>query len=200
MSQQIISIEQVEAAFQEIGKLAEEEYGLTLEALLKSDMAEERLRRLAGIILKTPFAKPMMPSSYNPTNARRSWHWDVDKFDDPRLVETGHYKLLKKLRDEVTNKRWDELRDISTHETGLMWVLGKWLKGKLAGDERSFQEYYYEPTTPEVNLVLNAANLLPIVSVISGVVGVPVLAVNLALIVTQFSYEKLTNPPEQPDS
>jgi hypothetical protein len=198
MAEQTLSAEQVEAAFRDIDRLAREEYGLTLRRLLESPMAEDRLRRLAGVMLKAPFAYSTDPDSYNPTDARRSWHWDAARFDDPRLAGSGEYELLNQLRDEEGRGSWDDLQDI-THEAGLMWVLGKWLKGRLVGEAKSFREYYYEPTPPEVDLALSAVDLLPIASVLAGVVGVPVLAVNLALIVTKFGYEKLTEPPTQPE-
>ena len=47
---------------------------------------------------------------------------------------------------------------------------------------------------------LNLVDLVPVASVLAGAVGVPVLAVNLALIVIKFGYEKLTEPPQIPDS
>lgn len=199
MNEQNLSIRQLNAAFEEIDKLSRAEYGMTLQKLLELPMAAERLRRLAGIILKAPFATSTAPNSYNPTDSLRSWHWKAELFEDPDLVSTEQYQLLKQLRDEKCSGSWGELQAI-TNEAGLMWVLGKWLKGRLSGVEKSFKEYYYEPNTPEVNLALNAVNLLPVASVLAGVVGVPVLAVNLALIVTKFGYEKLTEPPMEPQS
>jgi hypothetical protein len=199
MKEYTLSQEQVESAFEEIDELAQAEYGVTLERLLELPMAEERLRRLGGVILKMPFATSTEPDSYNPTGSRQSWNWEAGCFEDPGLVGTEQYQLLEQLRDAQGSKSWDELRSIP-HEADLMWVLGKWLKGRLAGEEKTFRDYYYRGKSPEENLALNAVDLLPVASVLADAVGVPVLAVSLALIVTQFGYEKLTESPMPVDS
>jgi hypothetical protein len=201
MSTENISSEQVKTALAELGELADKEYGLTLKQLLEGPKAEQRLQRLAGVLLKKPFAQSHEPdASYNPTDAKRSWHWgDISQFDDQQLQQTGEYNLLKQLRDAGGERSWKDLQGI-THEAGLFYVLGRWIDGKLKGDERTFRDYYYDKKSPEVDFVLNVANLLPVASVLAGVVGVPVLAVNLALIVTKFGYEKVAESPAMPDA
>lgn len=199
MAEKRLSEEQVAAALADINTLAEEEYGLTLEAVLESELAEDRLRRLAGVLLKRPFGKPQSPDAYNPTGANRSWHWEIERFGDPQLKETDEYTVLKKIRDTQCNGSWGELQGV-THEAGLMWAVGKWLAGEIAGNEKTFREYYHEATSPEVNLLMNAANLVPFASLIAGVVGGPVLAVQLSLFAIQYGYEKLTEMPLQPDA
>ena len=145
--------EQVAAALREINELAEAEYGLTLEQLLDGPMAEERLKRVAGVLLKMPFAKSCEPQSYNPTDAKRSWDWDMSRFDEGQLRKTGEFDLLEKLLEAEGMKSWRDLIGI-THEAGLFWVLGRWVKGKIQGDQKTFQDYYYEKKSPEVDFAL----------------------------------------------
>ena len=198
MTEHTLSPQQVEAALKDIDQLAQKEYGLPLAQLLKSDDAGPRMQRLAGVILKKPFAEPKKPGPYNPTGASRSWHWDAERLDNPALAGTPEHELLKQLRDAQGGHGWGYLLDV-THEAGLMYVVGKWLKARMDADPKSFRQCYYEPTSPEVDLVLNVANLLPYASALAGLVGAPVLAVNLALILAKFGYEKLTDPPPQPE-
>jgi hypothetical protein len=198
MNEQTLSKEQVVEALKDIDKLAQEEYGLPLEALLESELAEDRMRRLAGVLLKRPFAKAETPGTKNPTGASRSWHWVTDPFNDPQLIDSDSYRLLEKVRDAEFNGNWQELQNI-TQEAGLMWAVGKWLAGQMAGDDKTFRKCYYDATSPEVKLFLNIANLVPFATLMAGVVGVPVLAVQLSLFAAQFGYEKLTVVPKEPD-
>lgn len=205
MTTEELTAEQVEAALAELGIRANEEYGCTLEEVLGGPKAEQRLQRLAGVVLKRRFADPQEPyespatlgsDSRNPTEAKHSWHWEASRFEDPELQQTGEYALLDEIRGEWT---WKQLQDGADGESGLFWILGTWIRGRLGGDKSTLWDRYHAPKSPEVELAISVVDLLPITGVLAGVVGLPVLAVNLALIVIKFGYEKLADPPEVPD-
>jgi len=198
MNKHLLTEKQVADALAEINKLAEEEYGLPLEALLTSNLAEERLLRLSGVLIKRPFAKRNPPGVYNPTNANYSWHWNIARFSDPQLTDLDEYKILKEIRDLECNESWSEIKNMS-HEAGLMWAVGKWLTGQIAGEEKTFRDCYYDSTSPGVNLLVNFTNLIPFASLMAGVVGGPLIAVQLSLFAMQFGYEKLTEVPPMAD-
>lgn len=198
MSEFALSKEEVEDALAEIRLLADEEYGRSLEDILNSVAAEDCLRRMSGILIKRPFATRNPPNNINPTNANYSWHWEYNRFLDAKMMQSDEYKILKEIRDSQFNNNWSDLAGI-TNETGLMWAVGKWLAGKISAKDKTFKDCYYDSTSAEVNLLLNAANLVPFASLLAGVVGGPVIAVQLSLYALQFGYEKLTEVEPKPD-
>lgn len=60
MSDHPLSRQEAEAALLELRDLAQTEYGVELERLFFSGSEEDRMRlvRLAGIVVKRPFAEP----------------------------------------------------------------------------------------------------------------------------------------------
>ena len=80
MTDKELSHEQVEAALKEINQLAQDEYGISISELLESPLGQERLQRMAGVLLKKPFAKSHEPDSYNPTESKRQWRCCLNIF------------------------------------------------------------------------------------------------------------------------
>jgi hypothetical protein len=191
----------VEAALTQLNELAESEYGQSLEKLLEDPKGEQRLRRLAGVVLKRPFAEreERRSASDNPTDARYAWDWDEQRFNDASLQKTEEYDLLVKLRD-AHGGSWGALTHVADDEVGLFYVLGKWIKGKVTNEGKTFRDYYYETKSPEVEAALSLVdqvfNLTPF---LAGFLGVPALTVSVALIAVKYGYEKVTDPPQTPD-
>ncbi|MHC4550795.1 MAG: hypothetical protein ACYTEZ_18705 [Planctomycetota bacterium] len=202
MPQEGLTQEQVEVSLAELDALCRCEYGCGLVDVLQGELAAVRLQRLTGVLLKKRFATMQRPDPHhNPTEAAHSWHWSIDLFDRPELQKTGEYDLLNQLRDAEGMPTWDHLASV-TQERGLYKVLTLWLKDKLAGEQgKTFREYYYAKETPEFKSTLDIANtIVGGASAIASVVGVPTIAVNLALIACEYGYEKLVDAPERLDA
>lgn len=206
MSDHPLSRQQAEAALQELRDLAQTEYGVELERLFFSGSEEDRMRlvRLAGIVVKRPFAEPQELGGYvGNFGASRAWLWDERTLDQqlqqPAAQALPEAQLLEAIQRD---NGWDQ-RDVLNiaQEAGLMYVIGRWLHGKLTEDEaRSFVEVYHQKRSKETDLAINIANLLPVVGFFAGVTGVPALGVSLAMLLVQYGFEKLTEPDTGPDT
>lgn len=202
MTDQTLTLEEAEAALADIRLLAKDEYGVELEQLFFSQDEESRMRlvRLSGILVKRPFAVPEEREHHSGNlGASKAWYWDVDKLNDPAREQTPEYQLMEKVRTDQGMEK-DGLLNIA-QEAGLMYVVGRWLYGKVTEDEaRSFVDLYYETKSKETELAISAANLLPVAGMLAGVTGIPALGVSLAMLLVQYGFEKLTAPDAGPDT
>ena len=202
MTDQPITLAEAEAGLAELRALAQDEYGMELEQLFFSGTEEDRMRlvRLAGILVKRPFAEPEEREHYSGNlGASKAWIWDERKLDDPANEQTPEYQFLERVRIDQDMDKGNMLG--IAQEAGLMYVVGRWLYGKVTEDEaRSFVEVYHEKRSKETDLVINMANLLPVAGFLAGVTGVPALGVSLAMLLVQYGFEKLTEPDAGPDA
>ena len=131
--------------------------------------------------------------------ASRAWIWDEARLNDPARHEAPEYRLLAQVRSDEGMEE-GQLLDIA-HEAGLMYVVGRWLHGKLTReDAESFLEVYHAERSKELDLAINAANLLPMAGYLAGLTGLPGVGVSLAMILVQYGFEKLTAPEPGPDA
>ena len=198
---QTLTLQEAEVAIAELRALAKDEYGVELEQLFFSGNEEDAMRlvRLSGILVKRPFAVPEECEDYSGNlGASKAWYWNVDKLNDPAREQLPEYQLLEQVRlDQGMEK--NNMLGIA-QEAGLMYVVGRWLYGKVTEDEaRSFVDLYYEEKSKETELAISAANLLPVAGMLAGVTGIPALGVSLAMLLVQYGFEKMTAPEARPD-
>ena len=210
---------QIRAALAELDELAHLEYGMPLEALLLSrePTSELRVQRLVGVALKRKFAKPAPPAPYTATHARRSWPWP-DGGDSLVPTESDAAKelaLLEQLRmpgpwnerkaltgspEDGVPVSWSEFKDDAEHERGLFKILALYVVDKFNRMERRTLKAYLEaPESKPFEAGLDLATLLfdaGVTTPLAGVLGVPALAVGIALVGIQYGYRKLTDPNE----
>ena len=202
MTDQTLTLQEAQAALADLRALSKDEYGVELEHLFFSQDEESRMRlvRLSGIVVKRPFAVPEEQAHYSGNlGASNAWYWDVNKLNDPAKEQTPEYQLLEKVRADAGMEK-DGLLGIA-QEAGLMYVVGRWLYGKVTEDEaRSVVDLYYEKKSKETELAISAANLLPVAGLLAGVTGIPALGVSLAMLLVQYGFEKLTAPDAGPDT
>lgn len=205
-----LSDEQVRKAVADLDGLTRREYGYGLDELLADPdrtLAELRLKRLTGILLKRRFGRPQkIGASPTATGSRRAWRWTVAKFDDPGLAGTPEYGLLDELRRDLGRQRGDpssaedpsfaELVDEAEHERGLFKVLALWLDDRLQKREaRSLKEYLEAAESARFEAALDTSNLLAgaALAPLFALVPVPAVVISLVLIGVKFGYRSITD-------
>ncbi len=206
-----LGLQEIRASLSELNSLSLEEYGITLEALLQdpSPRSAMRLQRLTGILLKRPFAIPSGAPAYNETAARRSWPWASESPEVHAAVAPAEFAVLNELRQpgpwheqtppagekEIT---WQQFKDDVEHERGLFKVLALYLNDKLRGREgKSFKEYLEAKESRPFEAGLDLADVVfssAIIDPLAAAVGVPTIAVGVALVAIHYGYRIFTDP------
>jgi hypothetical protein len=210
---------QIRAALAELDGLALAEYGMPLEALLLSrePISELRVQRLVGVMLKRKFAKPAPPTGDGATHALRSWPW-LDDGDSLVPIESDAAKelaLIEQLRmpgpwnerkpltgtaEDQVPVSWSKFKDDAEHERGLFKILALYVLDKFNKREtRTLKAYLEAPESKRFEAGLDLATLLfdaGVTAPLAGVLGIPTLAVGVALVGIQYGYRKLTDPNE----
>jgi hypothetical protein len=213
-SHERLEIEQIRAAIADLGALSESEYGMRLEQLLLDETSGPlRLQRLSGIVLKRKFARRRANAGYSMTGANWSWPW-VEGSPEPHGASSSReLQLLNELRkagpwneskpqaqSRGDESSWEDFKADVEHERGLFKILALWVDDKWNGNETKTLRAYLE--TPEsrrfetgldlTTLVFDAAITGPL----AALLGVPTLAVGVALVGIQYGYRRLTDPTE----
>ncbi len=206
-----LSRSQIRDALRVLDDLAQEEYGASLETLLLSggELASLRLERLTGIALKRPFAIPRVGANRSATNARRSWSWSDQSLDSCRRDSPDAFAVLEELRSPGPWNRsiiargagsapvsWDHFKRDVEHERGLFKVLALYVADRLSGTgSKSLRAYIEASESRRFEAGLDLAVLVSdaaLMSPIAALIGVPEVAVGLALIGIQFGYRRFT--------
>jgi len=208
--QQHLGLQDIRAALSELNTLSLDEYGLTLEAVLldPSPVAEMRIQRLTGILLKRPFATMSATPSYSETGARRSWPWAQESPDARRASAPTEFAILEELRQAgpwqevtppagATEITWIQLKDDVEHERGLFKVLALFLNDKIRKREgKSFKEYLEADESRHFEAGLDLAEMLfdsAVTAPVIAAVGVPGVAVGVALVAIQYGYRTFSD-------
>jgi hypothetical protein len=207
-------LEEIRAALLELNEISLDEYGVGLEDLLldRSPNSALRVQRLTGIVLKRPFANRAGSASASLTGARRSWPWAPGTPEDHASVAPKELTILNQLRmpgpwnerkplagnaADMVPITWSELKDDADNERGLFKILALYVDDKLKHrDSRSFREYLdadetrrFEAGLDLATLVFDAAVTAPLLTLL----GIPTVAVGVALVGIQFGYRKATD-------
>lgn len=211
--------EQVEAALDELNLLAQEEYGLSLETLLLNGepVSELRVQRLVGIALKRKFARQTARQAYSATDARHAWPWADDE-DSLTPVEsatdpTRELALLEQLRmpgswnenkpptgtpEDQVPVSWTAFKQEVEHERGLFKILALYVVDKFNKKEtKALKAYFEAPESAKFELGLDLATLAfdwAVTAPLMGLLGIPTIAVGIALSGIQFGYKSLADP------
>ena len=93
---------------------------------------------------------------------------------------------------------WNELKDDIEHERGLFKVLVLYVDDKLKGRRRrSLKDYAAASESRQFEMSLDLATLLfdaTVTASVAAVVGIPTLAVGIALVGVRFGFRSLTDP------
>ena len=211
--------EQIRTALAELDRLALDEYGVSLESLLLSHepISAQRVRRVVGVVLKRKFAKSTTFVPYSMTGARRSWPWpdlndslvpiEPDAANELALFEQlrlpGPWNRLKQRvgtsADEVPVP-WRDFKHDADQERGLFTVLALYAVDKLKKAEPKNLEAYLEATeSKSFEAGLDLATLLfdtGVIGPLAALLGVPTLAVGVALVGVRYTYRALADPNE----
>jgi len=151
---------EIRAALSELDTLCKDEYGIKLEQLLidKTRMAEMRMQRLTGIVLKQKFATRSGPAPHSATKARRSWPWKDGSPEKSAAGARRELKILNQLRmpgpwntikplsgtsDDKTPITWEQFKGDVEHERGLFKVVALYVADKVKGREgKTLREYF----------------------------------------------------------
>lgn len=194
----------IEAGLKELDRLAMIEYG---ESIVVVADDPDRLRRLAGIMIKEPFGRASA-TEHRPTRtgARQYWDWDADK-----LAKADHslpeYQMLELLRD-FDQLPPDEygitvLTARTMNERGLFKVVAEWLRAKHNRDDKSLRELYEATESPRAEKALDFADLLanfalaPVYAILfpAGAFVIPIL-----LLAAKHGYKEVFKNDEERDS
>src|ERR1700688_2048384 len=146
-----ITIEDVRRALADLDALCHSEYpGFTIEELLTNGqpISPVRMQRLAGIVLKRPFAVEGGVPYYSETGAQHSWPWRKESPDKQK--GTPEYKLLDELRlpgpwhefQPEVEKNWDQLKGDADRERGLFKIVALYVVDKFDKREpKTLREY-----------------------------------------------------------
>lgn len=201
-----LSIAEIKSALSELDSLCRAEYGgLSLHELLldKDGMAALRLQRLTGIALKKEFAVPVAISGPSLTGASRAWPWKKSAPEDSAANAPREYALLDQLRkhgswDGEHPLTWDQFKDDIEHERGLFKALALYLADQVSGRERkTLREYLDTGESRRFEAGLDLAVLLADAAVmgpIAAVLGLPTVAVGVALVSIQYGWRYVTDP------
>jgi hypothetical protein len=210
-----LMIDEIKVALSELNELAQSEYGIPLKQLItdRTPVASTRMQRLTGIVLKRKFATPISSPNYSTTGASRSWPWKDGSPEESGADAQAELKLLEQLRMPGTwNERkplsgtshdscpitWDQFKDDVEHERGLFKVVALYVADKIQGREgRTLREYFAAGESRRFEAGLDLAVLLSdaaVVGPLAALLGLPTLAVGVALVGVQFGYRTLTDP------
>jgi hypothetical protein len=206
---------QIQVALKELEDVSRDEYGIGLEDLLldPSPNSALRLQRLVGIVLKRPFARQAPPVPYSQTGARRSWPWADDTPDKHAGDAPKEFAILNQLRmPGPWNERkpvaepggvrpipitWAELKDDADNERGLFKILALYVDDKLKNrDRRTLREYLEADESRRFEAGLDLATLAfdwAVTTPLLTLLGVPSLAVGVALVGIQYGYRRATD-------
>lgn len=210
-------IAMIRAALADLDGLAHAEYGVPLESLLVSidSVSELRVQRLVGIALKRKFATPVRQNAYSATGALRSWPWPdsgdslvpVDRDAAPELAlleelrKPGGWNERKPLtgtRADTVPVAWSTFKDDAEHERGLFKILALYASDRFNKQKgRTLKAYLDAPESKPFEAGLDIATLLfdtGVIGPLVSVLGVPSLAIGVALVGIQYGYRKLTDP------
>jgi hypothetical protein len=205
----------VSAALREFDELSQHEYGIPLQQLLldKSALSAQRMQRLTGIVLKKKFATPTAVGPYSATHARRSWPW-AGSPEKAASSAPQEFAILEELRKPGSwNERkpratptdgapisWNEFMDDAEHERGLFKVLALYVSDKLQSRQgKSIRGYLESSESRKFEAGLDLAVLVfdaAVTGPVAAVLGLPTVAVGIALVGIQFGYRKLVDPNE----
>lgn len=202
-----VTREQIKHVLTDLKHLAKEEYGVTVEELLADD-DPRRLERLTGILVKRSFAISRRRKRNDPTSetgAPTIWMWDIEKLKAGVPGAEDEYELLKKLcepgpwheeSNEASGTSWEEFADDVNQERGLFKIAALYLKDRLdkSGETKTIAEYYRAEESQALKRGLDLATILvqgTIIGPIMAAVGVPGLAVGLALFVADYGASRL---------
>ncbi len=201
-----ITRDQIENVLRDFNQLAKDEYGITVEELLADD-DPIRLERLTGILVKQPFATSKFREQNDPvseTGAPTMWIWDAEKLRGGVSGAEKEYELLKKLCEpgswnegpnQASGLTWEQFEFEVNQERGLFKVAALYLKDRLNEREtKTIAEYYTAEESEAVRRSLDLATILAqgaIVGPIMSAIGVPGLAVGLALYVADYGASRL---------
>jgi hypothetical protein len=221
-----ISNQEIDAVLIALNELCDDEYGETLDEVRcgrDREVAALRLQRLTGILLKQHFAKPKKRTDEHPesrTGAKRIWTWNRRKLAAGVTGAEAEFELLNRLRGPgVWNERWDWpaaekepdgsaltwdefINDVDS-ERGLFKVTALYLKDVLTKkDRKRIAEYYRAEETEtlkrglDLSVILAGAALAPLYAA----VGVPSVAVGLAIFLADIGAAKLFSEDRYPDN
>jgi hypothetical protein len=202
----------VASGLRELDDLCKDEYGISLAAMLHegSALSAQRMQRLTGIVLKKKFAKRAGRGPSSATNANYTWPWagspEMAASDAPRefaileeLRKPGSWNSERIPRDGV-QLSWDEFIDEAENERGLFKFLALYVSDRIQSRQRkSIREYLQSEESRKFEAGLDLAVLVfdsAVTGPIAAVIGVPAVAVGIALVGIQFGYRKLTDPNE----
>ncbi len=209
-----LSLGDVKAALAELDALSIAEYGVGLESLLlnSSPISALRVQRLTGIVLKRPFAVEKSGSPVAVTGALRSWPWAAEAPDARADDAPKQFAILDQLRmpgswnerkpltgtaEDLVPITWTELQDDADNERGLFKVLALYVDDKLKGrDGKSLREYLEADESPRFEAGLELATLVfdaAVTGPLAAVLGIPTLAVGVALVGIQYGYRRATD-------
>lgn len=211
-----LSETEIRAALAELNELCEAEYGIELEELLtdKTKVAELRMQRLVGIVLKQRFSSPGSVPTFSETNARRAWIWkdgslegaagtqrELELLNQLRMPGPWNWrKTLSGTHEDNIPITWDEFKHDVEHERGLFKVVALYVADKVKGREgKTLDQYLDAKESREFEAGLDLAVLLSdaaVLTPIASLLGLPSLSVGFALVIMQFGYRRLTDPAE----
>src|SRR5262249_42169799 len=209
-----LSRAQIRTALADLNRLSNAEYGVSLEQLLTEKRRDSALRmqRLTGIVLKRPFAKKSPPTKHSATGARRSWPWKKRAPETSTAIAPKELALLNELRmPGPWNERkkrtgtakdkipvsWGEFQSDVEHERGLFKVLALYVNDKIRGQSpKTLREYLKADESRRFEAGLDLANLVfdfAVTAPLATLLGIPSLAVGVALVGVQFGYRRMTD-------
>lgn len=213
MAVQTLDLIVIRAAIAELDQLARHEYGCSLEDLLldPSGLSAMRMQRIVGIVLKRPFAREAGPVAYARTGARRSWPWAAVSPEDLAAVAPAELAVLDKLRMPGSwNERkpdtgsgddepisWSSFKDDADNERGLFKILALYVDDRLARrGTKKLQQYLEARESPRFEAGLDLATLAfdaAVTAPLAALLGIPTLAVGVALVGIQYGYRRMTD-------
>lgn len=205
----------VAVALRELDDLSRAEYEIPLEDVLldQSALGAQRMQRLTGIVLKRKFAKCAEAPGFSATRAKRSWPWEGSPAAKASIAPQ-EFAILEELRrpgpwNEHKPKAtrtdrapisWDVFVDDVEHERGLFKWLALYVSDKVQSRQgKSIREYLESKESRKFEAGLDLSVLVfdaAVIGPLATVLGLPTVAVGVALVGIQFGYRKLTDPEE----
>lgn len=153
----------IASALQDLEKLSQVEYHASIVSVVDDP---DRLRRLAGIMIKRSFATPKpIETQHTLTQASQYWSWDMSKLASPDDPASPEYQLLLDLRDHFSyGEGLAGLESLTGHaesERGLFKIVAGWLHDKIRGQEtQSLRQYYGVEESKRSTALLDLADML----------------------------------------
>ena len=194
--------------FSRLGQLAQSEYGISLREMLAdsdTELAELRLARLIGVLLKGRFAA-RRDVNYSRTHAAYSWQWQTGSDWENSLNDPANEKyaaLLTDIKETCWAERygdaqidpWDWFQSEVDSERGLFKVLALWLHRKIEGESTgSFDELLNADENPEFELALNSADMcsqFALGMALAPIIPIPGIAIGIGMMVSKYGYRKI---------